>query len=596
MDNNSISRHEADGIGHGISTAMTSRPLTIGVFGGSFNPIHLGHALLAITVQQTTRVDHVVVVPVYKHAVKKDLLPFEDRVHMCRLAVAAFGSDVSVSTIEQEVGESNGAMLRALKATYPLGTQFLWICGDDFFRWMDRPKGLETVAEVSGLIVQRRLHRHSNEHNVFFKEPVDEARVRAVAIKMELDIEYIYGELPHFSSTLVRKAPGHWRSFLTRSVVEYLDERPHLLQQLIANLEADAQAEEEQRKQSAAGNEPSSVTQASSSEPRILKKSRIDHARSQSTIQAFGVAAGIVMRGLDAVHALQYERGHTGLCLSTGQQHMEQLQHMQEQTDSVLHKEVLAPLDVGDMQLLQNGNFDEVLSLAAELERIPVWLQMDRTVLKKRAPYLSAQTGPDGWLSRLALVEKFNPRIDVLIGATIRALTEILSSSNSPNERSSANGDIPELLFKWCQGKEALGRLRAFVCAGGPEVPCIVQTSLRLRERLVQTIDTKERLLARVLSLQAGFSSRLSAPDALHKLLENVTAMEYELMRCFATSTKLSLVHKILADREQLSRSSSEETGSDFDVHKFFSASSTALDFLLSFAKALTASACASAN
>jgi nicotinate (nicotinamide) nucleotide adenylyltransferase len=592
MDNDGHSR--ADAVGHGSSTVIPSRPLTIGVFGGSFNPIHLGHALLAITAQQTTRVDNVVLVPVYKHAVKKDLLPFEDRVHMCRLAVAAFGSDVSVSTIEQEVGESNGAMLRALKATYPLGTQFLWICGDDFFRWMDRPKGLETVAEVSGLIVQRRLHRHSNEHNVFFKEPVDEARVRAVAIKMDLDIEYIYGELPHFSSTLVRKAPGHWRSFLTRSVVEYLDQRSHLLQQLIANLEADAQAEEEQRKQLAAGNESSSATQASASEPPTIKMSKIHNARSQSTIQAFGVAAGIVMRGLDAVHALQFERGHTGLCLSTGQQHMEQLLHMQDQTDSVLHKEVLAPLDVDDTQLLQSGNFDEVLSLAAELERIPVWLQMDRTVLKKRALDLSVQTGPDGWLARLALVEKFNPRIDVLIGATIRALTEILS--NSPNDNSSDIGDIPELLFKWCQGKEALGRLRAFVCAGGPEVPCIVQTSLRLRERLVQTIDTKERLLARVLSLQAGFSSRLSAPDALHKLLENVTAMEYELMHCFATSTKLSLVHKILADRQQLSRSSVTETGLDFDVHKFFSASSTALDFLLSFAKALTASACASAN
>lgn len=229
-----------------------SKPLTIGVFGGSFNPIHLGHALLAITVQQTTCVDQVVLVPVYKHAVKTDLLPFSDRVSMCRLAVAAFGSDVTVSTIEEDVGESNGAMLRALKLQYPENTKFLWICGDDFFRWMDRPKGLETVAEVSGLIVQRRLHRHDDEQNVFFKEPVDEARVRAVAVQMDLEIDYIYGELPHFSSTLVRRAPGHWRSFLTQTVIQYLDERPHLLNQLIANLEADAQAEEQESSSSEA--------------------------------------------------------------------------------------------------------------------------------------------------------------------------------------------------------------------------------------------------------------------------------------------------------------------------------------------------------
>jgi nicotinate (nicotinamide) nucleotide adenylyltransferase len=295
-------------------TAGATRPLTIGVFGGSFNPIHLGHALLAITVQQTTRVDQVVLVPVYKHAVKTDLLPFSDRVNMCRLAVAAFGSDVTVSTIEEEVGESNGAMLRALKLQYPADTKFLWICGDDFFRWMDRPKGLETVAEVSGLIVQRRLHRHENDNSnnnnsdMFYKEPVDEARVRAVAVKMDVEIEYIYGELPHFSSTLVRRAPGHWRSFLTQTVVQYLDERPHLLKQLIANLEADAEAE--------ASSSSSSTPLSSSLQTTATSTTATHDARSPSTIHTYGVAAGIVMRGLEAVHVLQTERGHTGLRLS----------------------------------------------------------------------------------------------------------------------------------------------------------------------------------------------------------------------------------------------------------------------------------------
>jgi nicotinate (nicotinamide) nucleotide adenylyltransferase len=550
------------------STSSKKQPLTVGVFGGSFNPIHLGHALLAITVQQTKPVDSVVLVPVYKHAVKRDLLPFEDRVNMCELAVKPFGSGVTVSTVERDVGESNGAMLRGLKKLYPVGTRFLWICGDDFFRWMDRPKGLETLEEVDGLIVQRRLHRQSKEEedgHVFFKEPIDEAKVRSMAIKMDLEIDFIYGELPHFSSTLVRRAPGNWRSFLTSSVSRYLDERPDLLNKLVENLEADADAE------SQAGN-------------NVNKPA---HRRTPSSIQSYGLATAVVMRGLEAVHALQIERGCTGLRLSVGTEHLEPLKEAQGHTDAILKEIMEAKVDETEVK-----DFDEVLALAAELKRIPIWLQRDRLILEKRADYLSQAEGSEGWLARLSLVEKFNPRVDVLIGANIRALTEILEISHEKAASGTGTGNvqpldrkIPELLYKWCAGKEALGRLRAFVCSGGPSVPTLVRNSLKLRGRLNQTINTKERRIARVLILEAGMSSRLSAPDALHRMLENVTLQEYCLLGSFASSTPLPLVHQLL--QKNL-------TGEQFEVVKFFEASSSAIDFLLSFAKALTASACAS--
>ena len=103
---------EADGVPEAVPIPASQErpPLSIGVFGGSFNPIHLGHALLAITTQQTKSIDEVVLVPVFKHYIKTDLLPFEDRVAMAELAVRPYSSGgnsgVSVSTIEREVGES----------------------------------------------------------------------------------------------------------------------------------------------------------------------------------------------------------------------------------------------------------------------------------------------------------------------------------------------------------------------------------------------------------------------------------------------------------------------------------------------------------
>jgi nicotinate-nucleotide adenylyltransferase len=595
------------------SNSNDNPPLVVGVFGGSFNPIHLGHALLAITTQQTKGYlsGGVVLVPVYKHAVKRDLLPFDDRVRMCERAVAHFGDCVvTVSTIERDVGASNGAMLRALRATYPPGTRLVWICGDDFFRWMHRPKGLETLAEVSGLIVQRRLHRSSTTGSTtdnsrhFYQEPIDEARVREIASRMQIRIDYIYGELPHFSSTLVRRAPGHWKSFLTQSVATYLDERPHLLEQLLVNLQVDCDKEDEQQQlQQQQQQQVVTTTTPSATVPYTQQRQE----RSPSFAKVHTHAAAVLMLGLQAIHLLQYERGYTGLRLSLGAAlHGPPLQAAQAATDALVQEILAASSNKDDDDNLGLANFPEVRALAAELQRIPVWLALDRKVVETRGEAWSTVTGEEGWWGRLALVNKFNARIDVLIGGAVRALQEILArsssqsldgaSASSATTTTSSSGNatrvIPELLSKWCIGKEALGRQRAFVCAGGRDVPTLIRTNLALRERCHQTIAAKERSLAGVLSLAAGLSSSASAqtvvaaPEALFKLLEKVTLLEYTLMGCFAATTPLPLVHKLLGQVKP------EEP---FDVVQFFEASTAAIDFLLSFAKALAASACASA-
>lgn len=545
-----------------INTNKTvEEPMTIGVFGGSFNPIHLGHVLLAITVRQTKAVDQVVLVPVFKHAVKRDLLPFDDRVRMCQLSVG--GNDgMTVSTIERDIGESNGAMLKGLKKQYPPNSRFLWICGDDFIRWMDRPKGLETLREVDGLIVQRRLHRADEEDGAkdrFYKMPLDEQKIRRVAAQLDLEIDVIYGELPHFSSTLVRKAPGNWKSFLPQSVGKYLDARPHLLKQLQINLDVDAKRE---------------------------------HSVEAVTLPP-GAAAACVLRGLDVVHALQHERGRTGLFLSMGTAtSKDMLIEAQAATDAIVQE--IRQAHEEEQKHLED--FDEVLALAAELQYIPVWLERDRDVSQKRGEELAKLGGIDGWNKRVALIEKFNPRVDVLVNAAVRALTEILGffKQQTVTTKQRKVDATPDSLLKWSQAKEALGRLRAFVCAGGPTAPSIVRESLDMRERVNMRIAAKERKIALVLPLSERMKSQRTKPqsapsEALYHMLEEVTVWEWSLMACFASSTPLPLVHKLVANKDKVN----QDHGVEFDMEKFFGASSSAIDFLLTFAKAMTASGCA---
>ena len=103
-------------------------------------------------------------------------------------------------------------------------------------------------------------------------------------------------------------------------------------------------------------------------------------------------------------------------------------------------------------------------------------------------------------------------------------------------------------------------------------------------EGLHQSIEMKERSIARLLTLQVSFSTRLVIPYALHNMLEIVTLWEWSLVGCFASSTPLTLVHKCLADKKPT-------TGS-FDVELFFEASSSTIDLMLNFVKALAASGC----
>ena len=166
-------------------------------------------------------------------------------------------------------------------------------------------------------------------------------------------------------------------------------------------------------------------------------------------------------------------------------------------------------------------------------------------MVEKRAPQIRDLDGAEGWKERAALVDKFNSRIDVIMAACLRALSEILRTTGN------ANDVVPELLTRWSEGKEALGRLRAFVSAGGPNAAKIINTSLEMRQRLGEVIEYKEDKIARVLSLGGhglGGQHTLGTEAALGHMLGEVTAWEFALMGFFSKRTPLTLIHKLLGE------------------------------------------------
>jgi nicotinate-nucleotide adenylyltransferase len=74
----------------------------VGILGGSFDPPHVGHVIMARTARERLGLDRVLLAPAPRppHKQRRRLSPYEERVEMARLA-AAGEAGIDVSTLEE---------------------------------------------------------------------------------------------------------------------------------------------------------------------------------------------------------------------------------------------------------------------------------------------------------------------------------------------------------------------------------------------------------------------------------------------------------------------------------------------------------------
>lgn len=128
----------------------------IALLGGSFDPPHVAHVLLAAYVLLTGEVDQVLVVPVCEHAFGKRLAPFADRVALCELAFEGL-RQVTVSRIEEELPRPNRtlATLQRLKQQHP-GDSLRLLVGSDVLADAAKWHAFGEVMNLAPLLVVPR--------------------------------------------------------------------------------------------------------------------------------------------------------------------------------------------------------------------------------------------------------------------------------------------------------------------------------------------------------------------------------------------------------------------------------------------------------
>src|SRR5215467_4025496 len=131
--------------------------MRIALFGGSFNPPHVAHQMVALYVLETAPVDALWLVPCFRHPFDKPLAPFEDRFAMCERAAAALGSRARVSDIEREIGGESRTLrtVRRLQELHPEHAFSLVIGGDLVAEVPTWWGGAELQASVPFVVVGR---------------------------------------------------------------------------------------------------------------------------------------------------------------------------------------------------------------------------------------------------------------------------------------------------------------------------------------------------------------------------------------------------------------------------------------------------------
>ena len=133
--------------------------MRIGVFGGTFDPPHVGHLLLASDAREALDLDRLIFIPTGAQPLKVNVPPVaspQDRLEMVRLAVA---DDATYSVDDAEISRKGLSYtvdtLEHLTDRYPAGKLFL-LLGEDSLASFEQWRRPDRIRELATLAVMRR--------------------------------------------------------------------------------------------------------------------------------------------------------------------------------------------------------------------------------------------------------------------------------------------------------------------------------------------------------------------------------------------------------------------------------------------------------
>jgi nicotinate-nucleotide adenylyltransferase len=198
-NSNNVSRH---------NLPATRNNARVGILGGSFDPPHIGHQLLALGALAMTPIDEVWVLPCADHPQKKNHVAFEHRYKMCLLAFRRI-LDCQVVDLEAHLPAPSFTVktLEAIKQLRP-DVSLTLLLGSDLLTSIHSWHAPERLAQLANIAVFAREGHGS---------------IAALPAQLSGAILYANFAFPDIQSRLLREGAHAKSDYLDREVATYIE-------------------------------------------------------------------------------------------------------------------------------------------------------------------------------------------------------------------------------------------------------------------------------------------------------------------------------------------------------------------------------------
>ena len=189
---------------------MSGAKKKIGVFGGTFDPVHKGHSKVVDAVKKEIRPDKIYVVPARNPWMKKDkkIASFKHRVEMLKIV---FGKTENIEIMADEKEEEisyTKTTLTKIEKKHP-GSDLYLVLGEDVMTRLNEWKDIKEILKKVTVVCVKRGEQAGNDIARQFKEINQEARVFVL-------------EKVNSSASSTEYKKNNKTSFISKDVLKYI--------------------------------------------------------------------------------------------------------------------------------------------------------------------------------------------------------------------------------------------------------------------------------------------------------------------------------------------------------------------------------------